>query len=384
MLRKMLRSLMEGNTKDVTNAKVAQISGICDATLSNFFNYKNELTISSWLLTIRSLAPEREDELVGILADEMIATENRLNCRLLMEYASTRRNFEMLSKLIESQSKAPKENKDWAEVYEMSLRYQTRQVNNEDLLFNSLTVFKPKFNETAVFAMLLKANVFYMLQMYKPMFNVIKAIEKGIAGIKNPYIKESYTARLSELLAKSYLYAKNDVKKARFYANSVINSKFLCPKFTSHMYHLLGTSFLFESYDESVGYFQRYYDILKEQNRDDLAEQTKKLDIFFAKVLWGQNVNVSETDDSLEKLHYYARNEMTDEFNRIYTIDLQEDPFALCYLGILNNSPESLLTSIAKFIEKGNKFFAELPRKEIAKYPLFTFSADVMCAINIA
>jgi hypothetical protein len=383
VLRKLFRTLMEGKDKDVNNAEIAQVLGVCDATISNFFNYKNELTLTSWLMAIRYLAPEQEEDLVDLIADEMITTENRLNCRLLMEYASTKRNFKMLSKIIDSQKTAPKENKDWAEIYDISLKYQSRQHDNEEI-FMELVAYKPKNFETKVFSQILKARIFYMLKEYKSMFRVAKIIEKDVERIKNPYIRESYTARLCELFAHGYLYLRNDVKKARFYANNVINSKLLCPKFTSHMYHLLGTSFVFESYEDSIRYFQQYYNVLKEQGRDDMAEETKNLDIFFTKVLWGQDVKVCETSDTLEQLHYYARKGLAEDFRKAIKEEHQDDPFALCYNGIINNDPESLLKSISKFIENGNKFFAELPRKEIAKFPAFTFSANLICAMNIA
>ncbi|MEH7246518.1 AimR family lysis-lysogeny pheromone receptor [Neobacillus niacini] len=383
MLRKLFSKLTEGQHRDITNGEIAQVIGVSDATISNFLNYKNELSLSSWLLIIRYLAPGDEDALISIIAEETITTENRLNCRLLMEYASTKRDLDLLSKLINSQSNAPKENKDWAEVYNLSLEFQKRNTDNDELL-NKLLTYKPKTVETRLFSQLLISRVLYRMNDFKPMVRVAKNIEKEVEQIKNPYIRESYTARLCEIFAHGYLYQRNDVKKARFYANNIINSKFLCPKFTSHMYHLLGTSFVFESYEDSIKNFQQYYDILIKQGRTSLANQVKELDIFFANVLWGKNVNETETSDSLEKLHYYARNGLKHEFCETFNNVNQDDPFALYYLGVINNDPEAHLKSVAKFIESGNKFFAELPRKELAKHPVFNFSADVMCAMNIA
>jgi hypothetical protein len=383
LLRKLIRSLMEKQEKDVTNTELALATGVCDATISKFFNYKNELTFTTLVQTVRFLAADKEDEIINDIADEMIETENRLNCRLLMEYASTKRNFGLLEKLINSQMTAPKENKDWAEVYRISLHYQKRDKSNQELL-DMIYKYKPKTKETTLFSQIIHARILYMMQEYKMMFKIAKSLEKDIEQIKNVFIRESFTARLCEIFAHGYLYLKADVKKARYYANTVINFKLLCPNFTSHMYHLLGTSFLFEDYEASVSYFDKYYHMLRDQGRSDMAKKVKDLDIFFAKVLWGQETSESETDDTLEKMHYYARLGKSSDVKNLMYEKLSEDPFALCYQGIAENNPELLLRSAAKFIENGNKFFAELPRKELANFPTYTIPANVICSMNIA
>lgn len=383
MLRKTLRSLMEKPERDVTNAELAQAANVCDSIISNFFNYKGELTFTAWVLVVRYLAPEKEDELVSEIADEMIKDENRLNCRLLMEYSSTRRNFDLLEKLINSQKNAPKENKDWSEIYSISLLYQKRQTTDEELL-DLLDNYKAKTNETKIFAQLLKARVMYRTKDYKEMFRIARLIEKPIEAIKNTYIRESYTARLCEILAQGYLYCRGDVKKARYYANNVLNLKLLCAKFTSHTYYLLGTSFLFEDFQSSINYFEKYQQELISQGRSDLAEEVNRTDVFFAKVFWGHETSIDETNDPVEKMHYHARKGDSVQVEELFTDSVKDDPFALCYRGIANNNPELLLKSAAKFIEIGNKFFAELPRKELAKFPTYLFPVSVICDINIA
>jgi hypothetical protein len=383
MLRKFLRSLMEGHEKDITNSQLANELSVSDATISNFFNYKNDLTFTSWILAIRYLAPEKEDVIINEIADEMITSENRLNCRLLMEYASTKRNFNLLTKLIDSQKNAPKENKDWSDVYALSMHFQKADIPDEKIM-ELLNEYKPKYFETKIFKSILTARVMYRMRYYKSMFDIAKSIEKEVEAIKNGYIRENYIARLCELYAHSYLYTKGDSKKARHYANIVINSKLLCPIFTSHMYHLLGTSFLFDDYETSVNYFNEYRQTLLNQGRCEPAKEVLELDIFFAKVLWGQSPSENESNDSLEKMHYYARIGNEAEVEKLYETVAAEDPFALCYLGIAKNNPELLIRSTAKFIEAGNKFFAELPRKALKSFPAYIVSANVICSMNIA
>lgn len=383
MLRKLLRELMEGSDRDITNSEVASACGTSDATISHFFTYKNELTVTMWMLSVRFLAPEKEKYVMDILADEMIATENRLNCRLLMEYASTKRDFSLLDKLIESQKKAPKENKDWATAYALSNQYQKRVVENEEIL-DSIDDYRPKTLEMKIFAMLLKANVLYMLKEYKQVLRLAQKAEVLTAAIKNDYIKESFKMRIYELFARGYLFLHNNKDKSRFYANYVINSRFFCAEFTSHLYHILGTSFVFEDFNESLRYFKKYQDTLRDQGRIDLVKSVEETDIFFLKVLWSKSVRDNETNDVLEKMHFHARLGNREVVEELYQNVEKDDPFALCYLGTVKNDPDTLLQSLARFIETGNKFYVQLARKELLKFPIYHVPASVICDINIA
>ncbi|MDQ0270779.1 AimR family lysis-lysogeny pheromone receptor [Cytobacillus purgationiresistens] len=386
MLRKLFRTLMERPDKDVTNIELAGAINYDDSSISKWFNYDtSDLSFRFYLSAIRFLAPEREDELIEIVAMEMVRTENRQNCRHLMEYASTTRNFQLLQNMIDLQKNVSRENKDWAEIYGIALSFQKKSKPLESIL-QTVERYKPKNHTTRVFSLLLKSNILYRMGEYSFMFKIAKEVEKEIDKIKNVYIKECYSARLSEIFARGYLYQRGDVKKARFYANNVINSKFLCSKFTAHTYHLLGTSYVFENRELSLRYFETYKKLLEQQERNDLINEVTVLDIFFVNTLWGQASSENETCDNLEKMHYYARIGEYEKVNEIF-YDREEhstNPFALCYLGIAKEDPHLLLQSLASFIEKGDRFFAELPRREIEKFPGYIFSATVMCNINIA
>ncbi|MEK5109919.1 AimR family lysis-lysogeny pheromone receptor [Cytobacillus sp. FSL K6-0129] len=385
MLRKIIRSLMERPDKDITNLELAKAINYDDSTISKWFRYENELSFPAYLLSIRYLSPEREDELMDIIAEEMINTENRQNCRLMMEYASTRRNFPLLQKLINSQRKAPRPNNDWAAIYDLSLKFQKREHPNEEIL-NMLIAYKPKTVETKVFLNILKINTLYMIGEYSYMLKLAKSTESDLENITNTYIKETYTSRINEIFARAYLYQRNDVKKARFFAKSIINSKFMCANYTSHLYHLLGTSYVFENRETSLNYFNNYVDILRHQKRFDLVEEVQCLDIFFVNTYWGQTSCENTTNNPLELMHYYAKTGKVDLVEELYMSnkEFKNNPFALCYLGMARSNPQLLLQSVANFIEDGNKFFAEIPRKQLEDYPDLSFSASVMCKIKIA
>ncbi|WP_342540068.1 AimR family lysis-lysogeny pheromone receptor [Heyndrickxia sp. FSL K6-6286] len=384
MLRKLMYSLMERDDKDIKQKDLAEVIEVDRSQLSHFFNYKKELTFSAWLLAIRFLKPEKEDEIVEILAATMIRDEARQNCRMLMEYASTSRKLDLLKLLITSQKKANKENKIWSNFYEIAYKFQQRNASNEDLLVE-LESLKPTTQEMRAFSNILKSLIFYMLKEYKCMFRLARIAEKQVKEIKNKFIRDSYMARIGEIFARGYLYLKNDVRKSRFYANMVLNSKFLNQSYKAHTLHLLGTSYLLEDFDMSVEYFNRYKEVLTAGGRNELAKETDEKDIFFAKVLWDKNVSPSDTSDPLERMHYYAKGGDVNAVMKLSAKVSDDDPFALCYLGIALNDAELLLLSIARFIETGDKYFAELPKRYIEEmHHEHIVSAEILYNIKIA
>lgn len=383
MYRKLLYSLMERKYRDVKKTELADAIGIHKAELSHFFGYRNELTFTTWILAIRYLKPEKEREIVAQLADAMIENEERKNCRQLMEYASTQRDFKLLEKLVTTQMNAPKENKTWAQYYSVALKFQQRAESPENLLLE-IDKLKPYTNELAAFSSILKALVYYTMQEYKCMFRLAKFAEKQSSMIKDSFIRDCYLARVSEIFARGYLYLKNDVRKARFYANSVLNSKFLHSSYKVHIYHLLGTSYLFEDYDQCIQYFNIYRDLLKGGDSEDLAKEIEEKDIYFAKVLWDRCDETANTSDPIEKMHYLARKGCVKDVENLSKEVSCDDAFVLCYLGMAYKDPELLLLSMARFIETGDKFFAELPKREIEEHPAYIVPAEVICNIKIA
>ncbi|MCK1985186.1 MULTISPECIES: AimR family lysis-lysogeny pheromone receptor [Peribacillus] len=382
--RKFLEELMEGKERDVKAAELAKAIGCSKTYISNFFGYRCELTFHVWVRIIRYLKPERESELISTVTEMMLLEgDSPKNIRSLMEYYSTQRKISLLEALLDSDEvkSAGVETKDFAKIYRIALQFQKRAVPNEELLFQ-IESFRTQSVEAQIFANILKAYVLYMLGEYKTVFRLGNSLETQIAKIKNPLIRDSYSARISEIMARGYMNLKNDVKKARFYANVVLNSTYLGKDFKVHMYHLLGTSYLFESYEESIKWFTLYRDTMEEAGRYDMADEVADKEMFFARVLW--NKAGANSHDSLESAHHLARKGDVTAVEAICK-EYEDDPFALCYLGIAKKNAELLLKSMAKFIETGDKFYAELPRRELTNnHPDFTVSANVISNIQIA
>ncbi|MBT2714717.1 AimR family lysis-lysogeny pheromone receptor [Bacillus sp. ISL-57] len=382
--RKLLEGLMEGKEKDFNCKEIARAIGCSGNLLYGFFEGRCELSFQQWILIIRFLKPEKEDELVETLSEIMIRNDDKRNIRTLCEYASTHRKFSLLGNLINAlQGSYIAVNRDFAQLYEISSRYQQRNTPNEDLLFD-LEAIQTKTVEGQIFANVLKAHVLYALKEFKTLFRIGHSIYNQLSKVKNPYLQDSYMARISEVLAQGYLFLKNDVKKARYYANNVLNSKYLGEAFKVHTLHLLGTSYLFENHAESVKWFEQYRDKLEGFGRYDRADEVDDRDIYFADILWGkEGVTDADSPVRIEKAHYFAKQGNIEAVEAMCK-GHEECAFAICYLGMAKNDPEILLKSMAKFIENGCKFFAEFPKRELANHPAFIVSANIISNIQIA
>lgn len=382
--RKLMLSLMEGVERDVTKSELAANIGCSKMTISKFFKYSHtDFTFPLWLLSVKFLKPERETEVIAQVGEEWLVDGSLLNIRCMMEYSSINRDFHTLERFIHAQNSAPAVNKDAARTYKIMMDFQQREVSNSDLL-TRLEKVRPQSSESAALVTIMKALVNYRLKEYGSMFRLAQIAEEQTSKLKNAYLRDSYMARISEIMARSYLYLRNDVRKARFYANTVVNSRYLSDNYKSHMHHLIGTSFMFEDHAESLRWFESYQEILKGGGRHELAQSVVETDVFFAKVLHDQPVAADETTDKLELMHYYAKRGDFEAVERLSEEVPQDDPFAMCYLGMARHDPELMLKSTARFVETGNKFFAELPKTAIKLHPMYINSAKIIRNIKLA
>lgn len=383
MERKLLASLMEGERCDVNNTELARAIGCTAKQISKFFNYGTDLSFQLWLLSVRHLRPESESEVVEQLAEAWMEGGSPSNLQSLMEYASTTRNLDLLERLIVSQEDAPKKVRKQAELYRMVLDFQRRDYSSDDLLAQ-LDYFRPHSVENSVLAKILRAMVNYCDDDFRAMFRTAQQAEREVSDIKNEFIRESYMARISEILSKGYLYLRNDVRKARFYGNVVLNARFLSPAFKAHTLHLLGTSYIFEDCAESLRLFGEYADALDAGGRHELAQSVRERDEFFTRVLWTQEVSAEDSTDPLELMHYYAKAGDKEAVEKLYEQVPQDDPFALFHVGTVRNDPDMLIRSMAKFVEQGNKFLTELPRRALQGHPVHVPAGETIRSIRIA
>lgn len=367
-LRKLLRSLMEGKDRDYTNKEIAQIIGKDGALITKFFDYKNELQFLHWVKIVKALCPQRESDMILFIADKIIKYDSKQCKRYMMEYFSVQKNLDYLEKLVTSEMHSDnKENRDWAKAYGYLLRFQKNELDGEKLL-DTIDEYSPSYQVPKLVKRLLKIYGYRTCGYFKRLLNIAKKVEEEIAQVKNDLLQEFFTLRLSEVLSHVYLFANADTKKARFYANNVINSELVCPKFKYNTYYIMGVSFLFESYIDFKKYIDIYLGYSREYKKTDRIKYVKENDLALAAIYWDIKVDSIEGFDILEQAHYLIKNGEIDEAKSI--LEKQENnecPFYLCYKGMAENDPISIMNSIVLFENKGDKFYAQIPKREINK-----------------
>jgi hypothetical protein len=386
--RKILAREMEGVHKDTTNQELASAIGIDPSTLTHFFKFDNELSFSNYLKAIKYLCPEREKEVMWEIIQILIEQENRQAARFSMEYLSTTNLIHELEEVISSQKKAPKENKDWAVCYELIAEYKTGKTRKGELLTKANRL-NPKHTETKIVQKFLTLYAYLELEVYNLFFEITKEIKKEILCLKHEFIRESLLVRLHEMMSRAYLFAGNNSEKARYHANFVLNSTVICADFKYNSYYVVGMSHLFENYEECVLHLREYVSLLKQYGLSDVKNRVDYVlnnDLPFAKVLWGKDLKDVPTTDILESAHIKIKLGLHTEARELLeSYEKKDDPYYLCYTGLLNGDPNLLIESLTKFVGTGNQFLANIPAKYLENFGSYAVVADsIMRNIKIA
>jgi transcriptional regulator with XRE-family HTH domain len=354
----------ELENRGIKQKQFAAMIGMDDSSFSDYLKGKRlEIPFPSIKKAMKILCKEKFQQVMKFVCEN---TRKPDNMRMVLEYASISRDLPLLEKMIGLLSQEGKKEKEWASVYEIALRFQSRDTSNKELM-EMIDNVKPKSAEMKILRKILRARVLYRMKEYDTMFRNARDVEEELSGMKDGYLTKTFTIRLNELFAQGYLYVNSDTEKARKYALNVINNQTISAVFKSHAYHIMGTSFLFEDYDMAIEYFESYKKVLRSNGRDDLIKVVEEKDIYFAKVFWGRDLENISTNDEIELSHFEAI-----YGNKEKAINLLQDkscPFSLCYTGIAQNNPTMLLESFFKFLGKKQKLFANIPAKYLENYP---------------
>lgn len=295
------------------------------------------------------------------------------NLKCSMEFASSQRNFELLRNLIKhiedmnSNSKDLPELKLIAKIYSILLNHQ--QGCETSLTEKKLNEINPCDTDAAVLYNILKCNVSVNNYEFKRVPEKLKTVDNMINGIKNEYLRSQYELRTYEIYAQVNLFTYNDVKKARYYINSILFSE-IGAAFKSYGYILLGMSFLNESCEQCLKYFENVFEINSKMGRLSKNKTFKDTDVAFVKNIWGKLISADETDDISEKAHFYAR-----EGDAGKTIKLLDEavekfgnsPFKMMYRGIALKDEKIITQAISAFLSNGNVFYANVAYGELRK-----------------
>jgi hypothetical protein len=359
---------------DMSLSELAEAISIPKSQLSAFFSSGGKKTIDFiyFIRAIRLIKPNQEEQFMKSVCPCLLRPQN---LRVAMEYAATFNYFDLQRVLYDINVGMGRENKDFAEVYKIYLDFQEKTKTNEEL-FGDLESYSPKFLETRLFKLIIKCSLYYRERNYKEMHRCSTLLYKEVGQIKNEYLRESYMSRICDIIARTYLFYKNDVKKARFFAGALRNNEFSAKR-KIHSLYIYGMSYFYEDYKTSLSYLEQYRDELKSIGNSDAASAIQNKEICFLKNHWDE-FDEFKSEDPAELAHYYAKTGDPDKAIKILDDMEQLTPFQYYYKGLATNNPESLSISFVEFMKRGERFFATLPKNELDKYENYGFFAELL------
>lgn len=197
----------------------------------------------------------------------------------------------------------------------------------------------------------------------------VENLESQIDSLLDPYLKESYKARLCEMLQYITLKVINDPIKARTYTDKILNAN-IGYNFNASSLYLHALSYLFEDVEKCLKYLEDCKEIyLSNNKRNDL--EVVSLSIEFIKVLWNQSIvtkgNLPPSDflDEEHKAYFMIKNGQKEQgLSILDDLDKKSDPdaFRLFIRGEGTDDQQYYFESMKLFLKRGDRYFATLPK----------------------
>lgn len=366
MLNEIFEEFLDSLNKYYTNTELALIAGVNKSTISNFRNMnpgkQKEINFYSYLKIIKELAPSRE---VEEMKKASIHFQKPENIRCVFEYYSMHRLLPQLSKYIEKHKNHNNIGlKETAALYEVFLVYQT---NDGSYTSNQIREMNHKLNliliENKILSLFIDTYLAHRDKMFISELNNLSIIRTKLDHYcecsPKEFFKATIETRLYELYCNVHLHATLDFDKVRNYANKIISAN-LSPRFSSSAYYFIGASFLDEDFTKYKQNIMKSIEILRSINREDLAKKFENNNLNFARIFWGEELDKVVINDDSDTMHYEAK--WGDKDKALKLISTKNDdelsPFQLYYKGIATSDIKYLSMAVAKFLSKGDKFYA--------------------------
>ncbi|WHF29092.1 AimR family lysis-lysogeny pheromone receptor (plasmid) [Bacillus altitudinis] len=340
-------------SSEMTQLDIAKKIGITKGYMSKFLSGKE---IAFWMVieAVKCILPEKEKELMGDYCKSGI-DKKYVFCAL--EYCYSKQLYDVMRFLIVEYSKTAPEA---CHIYKWIL---THRGSFEIAYINKLHRNEYKSVEARSLVTIIEVYGYYNLGKYDMARLFIEKASDYIDGVKDPFLKKSFSARLDEVLANIYLKQDNNVVKARQYAESLLNSQVS----TNHILtanYLFALSYFMESYEKSYFYYCKVLEILEiESQRMDEVFQNRE-EVAILQHYWFKEIepqfNITKFTECL------SHNDSLSEF--------YDDPslrvYAYLFDGIKEKRSDKLLLSLHYFSEKRDYFRANLPKIQLHKLDL--------------
>lgn len=279
----------------------------------------------------------------------------------LLEYLLSNREFEAFNILLNRMENCSNAvSKEYAKIYRLFNRYEAaNKTEDYDFLLKEITETNTSVLELKILKKLLMNYCFERKNNFNMTDSLTEAIECEIESIENEYIKNRYTLRLDEIMSYNSLRVNNDPETARKFAQHIIdNTNEL--HFKGYANFIIGLSYLYTSFENSIKYLSISKELYNEMKRPDEALEIEE-QIEFTKVYWG----IFEKDQC-----QFEKNQLlldVKKGNELIVNENIETEYKFFIKGLKENSEKHLMLSLIKFMKKNDNFLANLPKLELLK-----------------
>ncbi|MGM0970499.1 MAG: AimR family lysis-lysogeny pheromone receptor [Bacillota bacterium] len=328
-----------------TQKNLADRIGISESYLSKFFCGKE---IAFWMIRkiVQAIAPDDETR---IMRNYFLSGVKKKNFAPSLEYCYSKKLFDVIDVLISDKYK----NDIWSIIYRLILKYRL-ELGSEEFR-NELNKLQSTGTETKTLIDILKMYLNYDVGKYEITLYQIEKIKEQIKEINDPFLSLSFSARLEEVLINIYLKQENNVEKARCSAYVLLKDD-ISLNLNLQAYYTLGLSYIIESYEKSLQYYQKCINVLKEHpDRINELIQNKE-EIAILQRFWNKPI-----DEQYQVTQFTKTLASEGNLNQFYEDNFYRK-YALLLDGIKEKSKEKLLLSLFLFTEENDRFRANLPK----------------------
>jgi hypothetical protein len=349
--------LNEMDKRDFKKYQLASAIGVDHSLITKYFRYQTNLPFRSLLIASRLFYGDAYKETLYNWREEI---ESIVSYKQALEYAALNGDNRFLRYLLDNVPNWNRNAEKIAEVYELIYAMRTGKLTGPELSESARGMKLTAYEEVNVLLRIIEAYGAFMETRYTAMFELSQTVEKRIQTLSDPFIRECFMVRLADMYSHGYLQ-RNDVKKARYYAGIVTQCTF-AEKLRSNAFYVIGMASFFESKTECISNLQTAYNMLKETNSADHLLEYALYNIEFARVHFGEETNPA----SIGNRAYVAALKGDVELTKAL-LDEENEPsaFATYFLGLASNDPDVLWDSLGQFIEQGDLYFAQLPKRRL-------------------
>jgi hypothetical protein len=341
MVRVKFRKAMD--RKNINQKLLASKTGCSTAIMTKFFNKEKPITFEYVLNMAKYLVPEEEEDVMVKYTGELTDPKH---LKPAIEYCSTHRRFNDLNELIERCSNHKEISlRRWADVYRLFACWQKEP--SRDTLQYIIKIKEVYTDDPELMPMLsfFELYVYYALNQYQMVDQLSHVTEKLIDGMKDGYLKQSFQARLAEVMSFVELKIRTNPERSRYHCDILLDSD-IGKTFDGFAYHMKGTSYLLEDEENCLHYLTKSVSYYRERHKKEVAD------------------NLERNLKLVEQYFNIINNRKLDEvfLQSVYDTD---NSFVMFIQGCVQNNKSLLIRSLVRMTKNGDNFLAQLPQQKL-------------------